>query len=83
MTQIEDLDRIASGDDAVRVTPVPIPNTKVKSYRADGTAGETLWESRKLPGLYSAVAQWWSTRLLTDRLEVRALSAEPKEPNSL
>ena len=49
MNQIEDLDRIASGDDAVRVTPVPIPNTKVKSYRADGTAGETLWESRKLP----------------------------------
>ena len=28
--------------------------------------------------LYSSVAQWWSTRLLTDRLEVRALSGEPE-----
>ena len=26
---------------------------------------------------YSAIAQWWSTRLLTDRLEVRVLFAEP------
>ena len=33
------------------VTPVPIPNTEVKSSRADGTAGETLWESRTPPGL--------------------------------
>ena len=63
----------------MKVTPVPIPNTTVKLHRADGTAGEALWESRKLPGLYSAVAQWWSTRLLTDRLEVRALSAEPRK----
>ena len=34
---------------ALRVTPVPIPNTKVKPYRADGTAGEALWESRLSP----------------------------------
>ena len=34
---------------ALRVTPVPIPNTKVKPYRADGTAGAALWESRLLP----------------------------------
>ncbi len=68
-----------SGDNAMKVTPVPIPNTTVKLHRADGTAGEALWESRTLPGLYSAVAQWWSTRLLTDRLEVRALSAEPRK----
>ncbi|CCQ93954.1 hypothetical protein CULT_160014 [[Clostridium] ultunense Esp] len=26
---------------------------------------------------YSAVAQWWSNRLLTGRLQVRVLSAEP------
>ena len=65
----------------MKETPVPIPNTTVKLHRADGTAGEALWESRTLPGLYSAVAQWWSTRLLTDRLEVRALSAEPEESN--
>ena len=35
---------------ALRVTPVPIPNTKVKPYRADGTARAALWKSRLLPG---------------------------------
>ena len=34
--------------------------------------------ARLAKNLYSSVAQWWSTRLLTDRLEVRALSGEPK-----
>ena len=60
-----------------KVTPVSIPNTKVKLLEADGTAWETVWESKWVPGLCSSVAQWWSTRLLTDRLEVRALSEEP------
>ena len=27
-------------------TPVPIPNTMVKTYAADGTILETVWESR-------------------------------------
>ena len=31
-------------------TPVPIPNTKVKLLEADGTAWETMWESKWLPG---------------------------------
>ena len=31
------------------VTPVPIPNTMVKTEAADGTALETVWESRWLP----------------------------------
>ena len=31
------------GDDCIRDTPVPIPNTEVKPYNADGTARETLW----------------------------------------
>ena len=31
------------------VTPVPIPNTMVKIQAADGTALETVWESRWLP----------------------------------
>ena len=35
-----------------RVTPVPIPNTEVKPATADGTAWETAWESRSLPGLF-------------------------------
>ena len=30
-------------------TPVPIPNTMVKTQAADGTALETMWESRWLP----------------------------------
>ena len=28
-------------------TPVPIPNTAVKPFEANGTAGVILWESRK------------------------------------
>ena len=30
-------------------TPVPIPNTMVKAQTADGTALETVWESRWPP----------------------------------
>jgi hypothetical protein len=41
-----------SGGYISEVTPVPIPNTEVKLRRADGTAGETLWESRTLPGFF-------------------------------
>ena len=40
-----------SGDNGVEVTPVPIPNTKVKLYCADGTYRVTCWESRSLPVL--------------------------------
>ena len=29
--------------------PVPIPNTEVKLFSADGTAWETMWESRSPP----------------------------------
>ena len=38
-------------------TPVPIPNTKVKTQAADDTMLETAWESRWLPDLYGGVAQ--------------------------
>ena len=30
-------------------TPVPIPNTEVKPFSADGTAREAVWESRSPP----------------------------------
>ena len=33
------------------VTPVPIPNTMVKTQTAEGTALETVWESRWPPNL--------------------------------
>ena len=39
------------GDDCIRDTPVPIPNTEVKPYNADGTRRETSRETRKLPNL--------------------------------
>ena len=39
------------------VTPVPIPNTMVKTQAADGTALETMWESRWLPELKGLIAQ--------------------------
>ena len=42
-------------------TPVPIPNTKVKTWEADDTALETVWESRWPPGklkkVYGLIAQ--------------------------
>ena len=39
------------GDHGEGVTPVPIPNTEVKPFSADGTAWVTVWESRTLPRL--------------------------------
>ena len=43
-------DKFAGGH-RIRVTPVPIPNTEVKPDTADGTARESVWESRSLPAL--------------------------------
>ena len=37
-------------------TPVPIPNTMVKTYTADGTALETVWESRWPPVFEKSLA---------------------------
>src|ERR1041384_4201308 len=39
-----------SGDCSGGETPVPIPNTAVKPPSANGTARESAWESRSLPG---------------------------------
>ena len=38
-------------------TPVPIPNTMVKTQEADGTMLETAWESRWVPDHFGGVAQ--------------------------
>ena len=38
-------------------TPVPIPNTTVKTLPADDTRLETAWESRRLPDSNGGVAQ--------------------------
>ena len=42
-------------------TPVPIPNTTVKTQSADGTALETVWESRWAPDQKKKnwIYQWW------------------------
>lgn len=40
------------GGYSVEATPVPIPNTTVKLYCADGTAGVARWESTSLPALF-------------------------------
>ena len=42
-------------------TPVPIPNTTVKTHSADGTALETVWESRWAPDQKKKnwIYQWW------------------------
>ena len=34
-------------------TPVPIPNTMVKTQAADGTILETVWKSRWMPGFWA------------------------------
>ena len=38
-------------------TPVPIPNTTVKTQSADGTMLETAWESRWVPDFNGLIAQ--------------------------
>ena len=43
-------------------TPVPIPNTMVKTQAADGTALETVWESRWLPNLKEKKSESFSHR---------------------
>ena len=45
------------------VTPVPIPNTTVKTCAADGTTLETVWESRWPPASLSALHTWWQQKL--------------------
>ena len=37
------------GGDCKEATPVPIPNTEVKLFSADGTARAAVWESRSPP----------------------------------
>ena len=41
--------QLKSGDYSKGVTPVPIPNTVVKPFRADDTWWEAAWESRSSP----------------------------------
>ena len=40
------------GGNSEEAPPVPIPNTEVKLFCADGTAWATVWESRTPPILF-------------------------------
>ena len=62
------------GGYSVGVTPVLISNTEVKSYSADDTALETMWESRSPPKLfvkapYSANEEPFYSQSMTASLE--------------
>ena len=46
-------------------TPVPIPNTMVKTQAADGTMLETAWESRWLPEHLIRTSRRRSSNLVT------------------
>ena len=55
LTKSEIQKTIASGDDGVEETLLPIPNRTVKLYSVNGTAWVTVWESRTLPGKVSSL----------------------------
>ena len=48
-------------------TPVPIPNTKVKTQSADDTWLETAWENKWLPDSMSGCSVAWLARLIWDQ----------------
>ena len=45
------------GDDGLKDTPVPMPNTEVKLQRAESSWGIAPCEDRTLPRGYSGIAQ--------------------------
>src|SRR5881296_1087643 len=51
-----------AGGQRSKVKNVPIPNTEVKPATADGTAWETVWESRSLPALFPKARDGASSR---------------------
>ena len=61
---------MVSGGHSGGETPVPIPNTEVKPARANGTWGETPWESRSSPEYFSD----WTLVYSLNREEAGVLS---------
>ena len=55
---------------SVGATPVPIPNTEVKTYCADGTVWATAWESRAPPGLFFSLLLFLRRRLITSSVAI-------------
>ena len=59
---------ILVGDHSQEGPPVPIPNTEVKLYGADGTAGVARWESRLSPTIpFSPLSLHAEGAILLDR----------------
>ena len=48
-------------------TPVPMPNTTVKTQAADDTWWEATWESKWLPESISGCSVAWLARLIWDQ----------------
>ena len=61
-------------------TPVLIPNTKVKAWTADGTALETVWESRRLPDIVFLAS---TSRRRSGSLENKSFFRMKRERTSL
>ena len=78
LTKSEIQKTIASGDDGVEETLLPIPNRKVKLYSVNGTAWVTVWESRTLPGNLGVQLSWESTCLARKGSRVRLPLPPPK-----
>ena len=60
--------------------PVPLPNTMVKTWAADGTALETVWESRWPPKLKKEKTDTeplWKFRIDTGTDEQQLIAANP------
>ena len=60
-------------------TPVPIPNTMVKTQTADGTALETVWESRWPPNL-NEIKTLFRIRKLQETKTRKNLARNPEVP---
>ena len=58
-------------------TPVPIPNTMVKTWAADGTMLETAWESRWLPDPFKRKRALMSVSYRTDIFQWAKIKARP------
>ena len=63
-------------------TPVPIPNTMVKTQAADGTMLETAWESRWLPDSFKKTTLM-SVLHRTDMFQWAEIKAKPVIKNVL
>ena len=71
-----------SGGHSGGVTPVPIPNTEVKTACADGTWGKTPWESRSPPELISIRSPLAGASVVFGRSIARMPDQRPRRPST-